>query len=342
MDELVDPALRQAAHFWRRWTPRTPVAYRRQVRAINALRILNTLSARPPRGGVGVTRERVHGDLRTSHHWTTRRDGTPMRLMVMRPAVARTEVTGVLWIHGGGYATGSPEQSRALAERLVAATDSVVVLPDYRLSVQMPYPAALHDCYDALIWLRDHAGELGVARDQLVVGGESAGGGLTAAVSLLTRDLGQVAIAFQVPLYPMLDDRPTESSRSSTAPVWNTVTNDTAWDLYLGPLRAHAKNGTGPPAYAAPARALDLSGLPPTLTFVGDLEPFYDEVVDYVRRLQEAGVPVLHRIFPGAFHGFDLVAPAAPTSQEARAFTLDGFRQFSATFRSEQPSSAAD
>jgi acetyl esterase/lipase len=255
-----------------------------------------------------------------------------LRLLLIRPAVPRDGVAGVLWIHGGGYAIGTPEQSRATARRLVAATNCVVVLPDYRLSTQAPYPAALDDCYDALIWLRDNVAELGVAEDQLVIGGESAGGGLTAGLTLLSRDRGEVAVAFQMPLYPMIDDRPTPSSRDNHAPVWNTATNNAAWDLYLGNLR-----GGDVPAYAAPARATDFAGLPPTLTFVGDVEPFHDEVLDYVARLRAGGVPVTSAVYPGAFHGFDLVAPSAPISRQARAFLLDGFRELSATHRAAQP-----
>lgn len=320
----LDPGLRRAAPLLQRLTPRTPEGYRWQVR------VLNALSRR--RWRPGSMRRRIHGDIEETQRWTTRRDGSALRLLVVRPAVPRTDVAGVLWIHGGGYAIGTPEQSRATARRLVAATSCVVVLPDYRLSTEAPYPAALDDCDDALVWLRDHAAELGVADDQLMVGGESAGGGLTAALTLHARDRGEVAVAFQMPLYPMIDDRPTASSRDNHAPVWNSATDEAAWDLYLGDLR-----GGDVPAYAAPARAEDLRGLPPTLTFVGDVEPFHDEVVDYVRRLQDAGVPVTSHVYPGAFHGFDLVVPWAPVSWQARAFLLDGFRHAVATYRAAQP-----
>lgn len=320
----IDPGLRRAAWLLQRLTPRTPGGYRRQVTLMN---VLGRRRHRP-----GRSTSRVRGDIEIGQRWTTRRDGSPLRLLLVRPAVPREGVPGVLWIHGGGYAIGTPEQSRHTAQRLVAATNCVVVLPDYRLSAEEPYPAALDDCYDALLWLRDHAGELGVADDQLVVGGESAGGGLTAALTLLARDRGEVAVAFQVPLYPMIDDRPTGSSRDNHSPVWNSATNDAAWDLYLGELR-----GADVPAYAAPARATDLSGLPPTLTFIGDSEPFHDEVVDYCDRLRAAGVPVTCQVYPGAFHGFDLVAPSAAVSRQARAFLLDGFRAFAAAHRAAQP-----
>ena len=326
----IDPGLRRTAALWRRLTPRTPEGYRPQVR------LLGALGLRRPRQHPGPPRGRVRGDVEEVQSWTTRRDGTPLRLLVVRPAVQRPGVPGVMWLHGGGYAIGAPEQSRATARRLVAATDCVVVLPDYRLSTQAPYPAALHDCYDALLWLRDHADELGVAHDQLVVGGESAGGGLTAAVTLLARDRGEVAVAFQVPLYPMIDDRPTASSRDNDAPVWNTATNRAAWDLYLGDLR-----WGDVPAYAAPSRATELRGLPPTITFVGDVEPFHDEVLAYAAALEEAGVPVTSRVFNGAFHGFDIVAASAPVSRQARAFLLDAFREAVATHRADQPAPGA-
>ncbi|MGY1739602.1 MULTISPECIES: alpha/beta hydrolase [unclassified Blastococcus] len=320
----VDPGLERVGRLLGRLTPGTPEGYRRQVRVMNAL------ARRRHRPGQETSR--VRGDVEVAQRWTTRRDGSPLRLVVVRPAVPRVGVPGVLWIHGGGYAIGTPEQSLATARRLVTAANAVVVLPDYRLSVESPYPAALDDCYDALLWLRDHAGDLGVADDQLVVGGESAGGGLTAAVTLLARDRGEVAVAFQMPLYPMIDDRPTASSRDNTTPVWNTTTNVAAWDLYLGDLR-----GGDVPASAAPARATDLAGLPPTLTFVGDIEPFHDEVVDWCRRLEAAGVPVTLEVYPGAFHGFDLVAAWAPVSRRARAFLVDGFRDHLTRYRGSQP-----
>lgn len=324
-----DPDLRRSARIAGWLTPGTRQGFRRLVRVSTAVgRVI------PRRSGTPTPKPRVHGDIEISRRWATRRDGSPMRLVLVRPVVPRDGAAGVLWIHGGGYAFGSPDVSLPTAHRLVAATDCVVVLPDYRLSTQQPYPAALDDCYDALLWLRDHAGDLGVASDQLVVGGESAGGGLTAAVTLLARDRGEVAVAFQVPLYPMIDDRPTASSTDNTAPVWNSATNDVAWDLYLGGLR-----GGDVPATAAPARAEDLTGLPPTLTFFGDREPFRDEIVGFVGRLAAAGVPVRSREFAGAFHAFDMMAPNAPVSRRARAFLLDGFRDFSATHRAAQPTS---
>src|SRR3546814_233257 len=168
----------------------------------------------------------------------------------------------------------------------------------------------------SLLWLKTHAGELGVRDDQLAVAGMSAGGGLTAALTLLARDRGDVNIAFQIPLYPMIDDRmDSESASDSDAPVWNSASNGIAWKTYLGALF-----GADVPAYAAAARATDYRGLPPTCTFVGDLEPFRDETLRYVENLKAAGVPVAFELFRGAFHGFDVVAPKAAISQRATAF----------------------
>ena len=320
----VDPGLQRRGRLLAGLTPTTPKGYRRLVRVMNAL------SRRRHRPGQETSR--VRGDIEVAQRWVTRRDGSPLRLLVVRPAVPRPSAPGVLWIHGGGYAGGAPEGSLATARRLVTASNAVVVLPDYRLSVEAPYPAALEDCYDALLWLQESADQLGVADDQLVVGGESAGGGLTAAVTLLARDRGEVAVAFQLPLYPMIDDRPTDSSRDNDSPVWNTNNNNSAWDLYLGDLR-----GGDVPAYAAPARARELAGLPPTLTFVGDIEPFHDEVVDWCKRLGAAGVPVTLEVYPGAFHAFDLFGGSAPISRRARAFMIEGFRDHLARYRAPQP-----
>ena len=130
-------------------------------------------------------------------------------------------------------------------------------------------------------------------RDKIFVGGNSAGGGMTAALTLYARDRGEVNIAFQMPLYPMLDDRPTKTSKNNDAPVWNTKSNIAAWKLYLGD-----DYGTDMVSkYAAPARETDFSGLPPTLTFIGSIDPFLAETKSYVEALRAAGVPVEFRIF---------------------------------------------
>ena len=238
-----------------------------------------------------------------------------IKLLILRP-LTRSEdpVPGVLWVHGGGYQSGSAKDifaTRALS--LVVKFGAVLVAPDYRLSKKYPYPAALHDCWAALLYLKEHAEELGVRSDQLMVGGESAGGGMAAALCMLARDRGEVNIAFQMPLYPMLDDRDTPSSKDNHAPNWNTKRNKKAWRRYL-----RSAYGTDlVPYYAAPARCEDYSGLPPCYTFVGDIEPFYCETVDYVQHLREAGIRAEADVYPDWFHAYDLFFPAKKVVRDA-------------------------
>lgn len=265
-----------------------------------------------------VSRDGMHAE----EQWITRKDGGALRLLIFRPLAAHREVPGILWFHGGGYAMGVPEQVHVKARRFIEWSSCVVVAPGYRLSVDAPYPAALEDAYEALQWMRDNAGRLGIRNDQLMVGGDSAGGGLAAALTLYARDQGGPAIAFQMPLYPMLDDRMnTESARDNNAPVWNSRSNRNAWKLYLG-----ERLGTEDvPQYAAPARALRYEGLPPAATFVGDLEVFRDETVTYVEGLRNAGVEVAFRIFPGCYHGFDTVCPDAGVTRQAVEFLKESY-----------------
>ena len=229
--------------------------------------------------------------------------GRDIKLLIFRPTAAKkdpAQTPGILWIHGGGYATGMAEMayfSRPLA--LVKKYGAVVVCVSYRLSIEAPYPAALEDCHSALCWMKEHSEELGINDSQIMVGGESAGGGLTAALCMYARDKGSVNIAYQMPLYPMLDDRDTESSQDNHAPIWNTKRNHAAWKLYL-------KGLTEIPRYAAPARQTDYSDLPPAYTFVGDIEPFYCETLAYIENLKTAGVEASVDVYPNWFHAYDM------------------------------------
>ena len=256
------------------------------------------------------------------HLFLTERKKIPVgdhtvRLLILRPLERSDKpAPGVLWVHGGGYQSGSAKDifaTRALS--LVVKFGAVLVAPNYRLSKKHPYPAALHDCWAALLYLKEHAEELGVRSDQLMVGGESAGGGMAAALCMLARDRGEVNIAFQMPLYPMLDDRDTPSSADNHAPNWNSKRNRKAWKRYL--REAYGTDLVS--CYAAPARREDYSGLPPCYTFVGDIEPFYCETVDYVRHLQEAGIRAAVDVYPGWFHAYDLFFPAKKIVREAVA-----------------------
>ena len=239
----------------------------------------------------------------------------PALLLSLRTAT--DNATGVLWLHGGGYAVGMKEMvhmSRAVG--LVKHFGVVVLAPGYRLSLQSPYPAAMDDCYAALLYLKEHSTALGIRPGQIMVGGESAGGGLCAAVCIRARDTGSVNVAFQMPLYPMLDDRDTETSRDNHGRVWNTRRNHLAWRLYLrGTDRAQLS------PYAAPARLTDFTGLPPAYSFVGDGEPFYAETVRYFDRLRAAGVPAKLDVYHIDLHAFDMMRPRdAQSIAAAEAF----------------------
>lgn len=235
--------------------------------------------------------------------------------LVLHPLEPQREAPGVLWIHGGGFATGMKEMVyMGRAVDLVERFGAVVVSPGYRLSWQAPYPAALHDCYATLLWMRAHVCELGVNPAQIMVGGESAGGGLTASLAMMARDHGQVRLAYQMPLYPMIDNLDTETSRDNHAKIWNTRRNHQAWRLYL---RGDARSPQVSP-YAAAARQTDYSGLPPAYTFVGTAEPFYAETQALVEALRAANVRAEMDVYEGMYHAFDMMEPDRPEAQLAR------------------------
>ena len=254
---------------------------------------------------------RMHSEIR---HIDTK-DG-PMKLIILRPREAAGPVPGILWIHGGGYVQGLAEMVYVSRGADVARRyGAVVISPAYRLAGKAPYPAALEDCYAALVYLKDHAAELGVRPDQIMVGGESAGGGLAAAVCMAARDRGEVNVCCQMPLYPMLDCRDTASSRDNHGKVWNTRRNHRAWKKYLGPLWGADRV----PPLASPARQEDYRGLPPCYTFICKGEPFYTETLDYVHHLNAAGVEAAADEYPGDVHAFDIFLGWTGSGRQARA-----------------------
>lgn len=234
------------------------------------------------------------------------RDGKDIRLMIMRPKSGNTQknAIGLLWFHGGGYALGTPELGADMLFSFVRTTNTVVVSPDYTLSVDEPYPAALYDAYDTLLWLKENATLLEINTDQIFVGGGSAGGGLTAATTLYARDLGEVKIAFQMPLYPMINSRmDLPSAIENTSFIWNSKKNAAGWKLYLGDLYMTDDI----PVYASPSEETDYTNLPPTFTFVGSLDPFRDETISYAENLKKANIPIEFYLYEGAYHGFDML-----------------------------------
>ena len=270
-----------------------------------------------------LTRGKHGDDTHYEQVYISRADGTTLRICVYTPLTPVEDAPGLLWIHGGGYFLGAPEQDENdYIKRFINWGAGVVVAPDYTKSVVKPYPAALEDCYAALLWLKENGGKYGMRPDQIFVGGDSAGGGLTAALSFYARDRAEVDIAFQMPLYPMIDDRPTESNTGNNAPLWNSKTNKFGWRLYLGELYSTGNV----PVYAAPARATDYSNLPPTCSFVGDIEPFYDETLAYMENLRKAGIETHFKVFEGCFHAFNMMCPKSSVAKEATALLETTFK----------------
>ncbi len=248
--------------------------------------------------------------------------GHRIPVRVYTPEERDRSLPGVVYIHGGGFAVGSIESEHAGAVLLARSADAVVVSVDYRLAPEHPFPAGLDDCYDALIWMRDSADELGIDVGRIAVFGNSAGGGLAAGLALMARDRGGPSLCFQYLGIPELDDRlETVSMRTFVdTPLWNRPNAVISWQFYLGDDRSDVS------PYAAPARATDLSGLPPAYISTMEFDPLRDEGLTYGLRLLHAGVTVEIHQYPGTFHGSALVFTAA-TSVRQSAESMDVMRR---------------
>jgi acetyl esterase/lipase len=248
-----------------------------------------------------------------SDHLVPGDPGVPVR--VHRAKDASGGLPCLYSIHGGGYVIGSYAMDDAKFDALCPKLGLVGVSVEYRLAPETPYPGPLEDCYRGLVWTYEHADELGVDRSRIGVGGVSAGGGLAAALALLARDRGEVPLAFQLLDCPMLDDRQvTRSSQLDELPIWSRESNTYGWRSYLGDLYG----ADDVPYTAVPARAGDLSGLPPAFVSVGSVDGFLDEDVDYAMRLNHAGIPTELHVYPGACHGYQLATDCEITRQSGR------------------------
>jgi acetyl esterase/lipase len=220
----------------------------------------------------------------------------------------------VLHIHGGGYVSGTVTADRRNLQDLVIAQDCVAVSVDYRLAPETRFPGSLEDNYAALRWLYTNAKELGVDRKRIAIKGESAGGGHAAALAIAARDRGEIPICMQVLIYPMLDDR-TGSTRHVPPYlghyIWTEDKNRFGWSSLLG-VPAGSQDV---PKGSVPARVAGLNGLPPTFIGVGSIDLFAPEDLEYAQRLVLAGVPTEVKVVPGAFHGFDVIAPDVALSR---------------------------
>jgi acetyl esterase/lipase len=229
----------------------------------------------------------------------------------------------LVWIHGGGYILGTPEQNDEYCIHLVRATGVTIFSIDYRIA---PFPTPLDDCYAALKWVADHNVQQNIDPHRIAVGGESAGGGLAAALAQLAVDRKEVKPIFQLLIYSMLDDRTVvrKDLADRNFLVWNQKSNHFGWTFYLGGECGAADVSP----YSVPARRDDLSALPPAWIGVGSLDLFHDENVTYARRLKECGVPCELKVVQGGFHGFDLAGPQVNVVREFRQSQVDALKRF--------------
>jgi acetyl esterase/lipase len=245
----------------------------------------------------------------------TLQSGVTVRLF--RPAGVPVPAPALLWIHGGGYVIGTAAQDDELCRRFSRELGITVVSVDYRLAPEHPYPAPLEDCYSALAWL---AALPSVDPRRVAIGGASAGGGLAASLAQLAHDRGEVPLAAQLLVYPMIDDRTVDRDGLDNPGLrlWNQSSNRFGWSAYLRDADRDA---------AVPARRVDLTGLAPAWIGVGSLDLFHDEDLAYAERLRAAGVPCDVEVVTGAFHGFDGVVPKADVSRKFFRSQCDALRQ---------------
>jgi acetyl esterase/lipase len=244
-------------------------------------------------------------------------DGWEIPLTVLTPTDSEPDAPCVYWLHGGGMILGDRFSQIDIPLEWAESLGAVVVTADYRLAPEVTGTTPVDDAYQGLLWVAEHAAELGIDPNRIVVAGISAGGGLAAGVTLMARDLSGPSIAAQLLVCPMLDHRNNTASSLQYAGrpgIWTYETNRFAWNAVLGDLPADEV-----PAYISPARADDLSGLPTTYVDAGSAEVFRDEDVEYASRIWAAGGQAELHVWAGGFHGFDTVFPEARLSVAARA-----------------------
>ncbi|WP_338890881.1 alpha/beta hydrolase [Rhodococcus sovatensis] len=254
-------------------------------------------------------------------------DDPDVTIRFMTPSAAQGPLPVLVWIHGGGFAVGNARSSDPYCIDVVRELGYAVANVEYRLAPETPFPGPLNDCYAALSYVHSHAVELGIDPDRIAVGGQSAGGGLAAGTVLRARDERVIPVAFQLLEIPELDDRLTTTSMMTfvDTPMWNRPSAILSWQYYLGDSYS-GPDDTNVSVYAAPARAADLAGLPPTYLCTMELDPLRDEGIDYALRLLRAGISVELHSFPGTFHGSALLA-TAEVSKRGHAEGLDALRR---------------
>lgn len=244
-----------------------------------------------------------------------------LTLRLYQAKSAPSKGPGLIYIHGGGMIMGDLDSQDEKMREAATSLDMPIASIDYRKAPEHPYPAAPEDCYAGVCWVFEHAAELGMDKDNIGLMGASAGGGLALAAALMLRDRGGPKLKYLLPIYPMIDDRHKTSSSHEVVDlgIWDRAGSLEAWGWYLG--------DTEPDSYAAPARAEDLSGLPPAYIDVGDLDLFRDEDIVLAQRLSAAGVPVEFHLWTGAYHASELFAPQAALSQRIWATRYAAIRR---------------
>lgn len=299
---LVNPELRGPLEAWIKDTGDAPIT----ARNLAQVRISGAATAPKPA-------------LPFEERWIPGAKGAPdVRVFVINAAAKERPRPAILHTHGGGFVADTASEYIVKLQQIARENNCLIVTVDYRLAPETRFPGSLEDNYSALKWLHASASRLGVDSSRIAVMGESAGGGHAAMLAIAARDRGEVPIAFQLLIYPMLDDR-TGSSRHLPpyigAYIWGPVSNRFGWSSLLGvPAGSRIV-----PAGAVPARAESLAGLPPTFIGVGSIDLFVDEDVEYARRLIDSGVPTEFCVMPGGYHGFDIIAPETSVSKAFRA-----------------------
>lgn len=309
MRDMVDPSLLPGLDFM----PSLDITVESLPAIRQGMEQMSAMAPEPQDSGVEWRDERIVAPA-----------GHELLVRIYRPVDAEGVLPAILHVHGGGYVMGSVTTNHLSNIELALSTSALILSVDYRLAPETVAPGAAEDCYAALQWLHDSAEQLGIDRMRIAVRGESAGGGLAAALALLVRDRGGPAIAHQNLIYPMLDDRTciTRLPAHLGAFVWTPQANAFGWRSILGKEPGSANISP----YAAPARAEDLAGLPPAFIAVGALDLFLVEDMDYARRLIEAGVAAELHVYPGAYHGFD-VLPGAPVVEQMKRDAVAALRK---------------
>lgn len=248
-----------------------------------------------------------------------RKDNSVLKVLILKGKNNNLK-TGILWFHGGGYLTGSPEMINISMIKNIK-DEATIVSPSYRLSTSFSYPSQIEDAYLTLEYILKNSEKLNIDLNNLFIGGESAGGGLALSLYLyLRKNKIDINIKGLIPLYPMINNKETLSNKDNNAPVWNKKINKYAWNLYLKDVKEIDE-------VAVPSLNKDYTNFPPLLTFIGTIEPFYSETKEFINKLKENNNIVYFKEYKGCFHAFDVMVPHSKSSKDAKEFFIKAFKE---------------